>query len=102
MLTAWLPPLILLFAYFRNILLTGGNCNFPGFKDRVYKDVRSMSPDEFEVNVTLAKKYVIICILGICMYNVHKNLPTQFPHSPTCEYVFPIHDIQVTEMCWMN
>ncbi|XP_037775751.1 actin-related protein 6-like [Penaeus monodon] len=40
---------------FRNILLTGGNCNFEGFKDRVLKDVRSMSPTEFEVNVTLAK-----------------------------------------------
>ncbi|KAK3886040.1 hypothetical protein Pcinc_009787 [Petrolisthes cinctipes] len=40
---------------YRNILLTGGNCNFPGLKDRMYKDVRSMSPAEFEVNVTLAK-----------------------------------------------
>ncbi|KAK8722251.1 hypothetical protein OTU49_012340 [Cherax quadricarinatus] len=40
---------------YRNILLTGGNCNFPGFKDRVYKDVRSMSPDEYDINVTIAK-----------------------------------------------
>ena len=44
------------FSLFRNILLTGGNCNFPGFKDRVFKDVRSLTPDHFEVNVTLAKK----------------------------------------------
>ncbi|XP_068248580.1 actin-related protein 6-like [Palaemon carinicauda] len=40
---------------FRNILLTGGNCNFPGFKDRVFNDVRSLTADYYEVNVTLAK-----------------------------------------------
>lgn len=39
----------------KNILLTGGSCNFPGFKDRVYRDVRSMTSDDLDVNVTLAK-----------------------------------------------
>ncbi|MCL4119484.1 UNVERIFIED_CONTAM: hypothetical protein GTU68_019164 [Idotea baltica] len=40
---------------YKNILLTGGNCNFPGFRERVFKDVRSMAPDDLTVNVTLAK-----------------------------------------------
>ena len=40
----------------RNILLTGGNCNIPGFRDRVFSEVRSMAPAEYEVKVTLADK----------------------------------------------
>ncbi|XP_043284996.1 actin-related protein 6 [Venturia canescens] len=39
---------------FANIILTGGNSKFPGFRDRVFKDVRSLAPAEFKVNVTLA------------------------------------------------
>ncbi|XP_011298053.1 actin-related protein 6 [Fopius arisanus] len=34
-----------------NIVLTGGNCKFSGFHERVYKDLRSLSPDEFKINV---------------------------------------------------
>ncbi|KAF2359909.1 Actin family [Trinorchestia longiramus] len=40
---------------YRNIFLTGGNCNIPGFSDRVYSEVRSAAPAEFHVNVSLAK-----------------------------------------------
>lgn len=36
-----------------NILLTGGNAKFPGFKERVFKEVRSLAPSEFTVNVAL-------------------------------------------------
>lgn len=38
-----------------NILLYGGNTLFPGFRDRVYNDVRSFALDHFDVNVTLAE-----------------------------------------------
>ncbi|XP_026755912.1 actin-related protein 6 [Galleria mellonella] len=38
-----------------NILLYGGNTLFPGFRDRVYNEVRSMALDHFDVNVTLAE-----------------------------------------------
>lgn len=34
-----------------NIVLTGGNCNFPGFRDRVYSEVRSQLPHLWEVKV---------------------------------------------------
>ncbi|XP_025099057.1 actin-related protein 6-like [Pomacea canaliculata] len=37
----------------RNIVLTGGNCHLPGFKDRMYQDVRSLSNDEYDVSVFL-------------------------------------------------
>lgn len=37
----------------KNILLTGGNTLFPGFRDRVLKDVRSFSEDLVDINVTL-------------------------------------------------
>lgn len=36
---------------YSNIVLTGGNCLFPGFKPRVENDVRKLSPDLFSVNV---------------------------------------------------
>lgn len=39
---------------YSNIILTGGNCLFPGFKSRVETDVRKLSPDLFDVNVYLA------------------------------------------------
>lgn len=36
-----------------NIVLTGGSCKFPGFRERVFKDVRSLAPEEYEINVYL-------------------------------------------------
>ncbi|KAM9471210.1 actin-related protein 6 [Clarias gariepinus] len=38
--------------FFKNIVLTGGNTLFPGFRDRVYKEVRALAPSEFDVSVT--------------------------------------------------
>ncbi|XP_033209864.1 actin-related protein 6 isoform X2 [Belonocnema kinseyi] len=38
-----------------NIILTGGSTKFPGFRDRIFKDVRSLAPIEFPVNVVLAE-----------------------------------------------
>ncbi|XP_015592076.1 actin-related protein 6 [Cephus cinctus] len=34
-----------------NIVLTGGNAKFPGFRDRVLKEVRSLAPSQYSVNV---------------------------------------------------
>lgn len=39
-----------------NIVLTGGSTKFPGFKERVYKEIRSLAPAEFEVNITLPEE----------------------------------------------
>lgn len=39
-----------------NIVLTGGNAKFPGFRDRIYKDLRTLAPDEFNINITLPEK----------------------------------------------
>ena len=38
-----------------NIVLTGGNCLFPGFKERVTLEVRKLAPDEYDVDVFMAK-----------------------------------------------
>lgn len=35
-----------------NIVVYGGNVLFPGFRDRVYNEVRSLALDHFDVNVT--------------------------------------------------
>ncbi|XP_043264609.1 actin-related protein 6 [Colletes gigas] len=36
-----------------NIILTGGNAKFPGFQERIYKEVRSLAPAEYTINVHL-------------------------------------------------
>lgn len=41
---------------YKNILLIGGSCNIPNFKERVEKDVRTMAPAECEVHVSLASE----------------------------------------------
>ncbi|XP_028156816.1 actin-related protein 6 [Ostrinia furnacalis] len=41
-----------------NIVLYGGNALFPGFRDRVYNEVRSLALDHFDVNVHLAENPV--------------------------------------------
>lgn len=35
----------------KNIILVGGNCKFPGFKDRMYAELRSMLPDTWDVGL---------------------------------------------------
>jgi len=53
--------------FLSNIILTGGNAKFPGFKDRIYKEVRSLAPAEYSINVHLPQKYFIhlICFIFI-------------------------------------
>ncbi|XP_060815451.1 actin-related protein 6 [Bombus pascuorum] len=36
-----------------NIILTGGNAKFSGFRERIYKEVRSLAPAEYTINVHL-------------------------------------------------
>ncbi|XP_065676699.1 actin-related protein 6-like [Hydra vulgaris] len=44
--------------FYANVVLTGGNTLLPGFQNRVYTDLRSMAPIEFEVDVHLPKNPV--------------------------------------------
>jgi Actin and related proteins len=41
---------------YENIVITGGCCGFAGIRDRVESDVRTLAPDEFDVNVVLPSK----------------------------------------------
>ncbi|XP_045528856.1 actin-related protein 6 [Pieris brassicae] len=38
-----------------NIILYGGNALFPGFRDRVFNEVRALALDHFDVNVSIAE-----------------------------------------------
>ncbi|OXB70372.1 UNVERIFIED_CONTAM: hypothetical protein H355_013851 [Colinus virginianus] len=42
--------------FFKNIVLTGGNTLFPGFRDRVYSEVRCLTPTDYDVSVVLPEK----------------------------------------------
>lgn len=41
---------------YQNILLIGGSCNLPNFRERVERDVRTMAPAECDVCISLASK----------------------------------------------
>lgn len=38
---------------YKNIVLTGGNANIPGFKEKVLRGIRTYCPSQYEVNVYL-------------------------------------------------
>ncbi len=40
----------------KNIVLTGGSSAFPGLKERVYNEVRSLASTDYTVNVTVPSK----------------------------------------------
>uniref|UniRef100_A0A6B2L6W2 Actin-related protein 6 n=1 Tax=Arcella intermedia TaxID=1963864 RepID=A0A6B2L6W2_9EUKA len=42
---------------YSNILLTGGNTLFPGFKERLEIELRQLVPTEYKINVHLPKEY---------------------------------------------
>ncbi|EDO31145.1 predicted protein [Nematostella vectensis] len=39
--------------FYMNILLTGGSALFPGFKERIFDDVRALAPCDFDIVVNL-------------------------------------------------
>ncbi|KAB0384067.1 hypothetical protein FD755_005984, partial [Muntiacus reevesi] len=42
-----------------NIVLTGGNSLFPGFRDRVYSEVRCLTPIDYDVSVVLPENLLL-------------------------------------------
>jgi len=51
---------------YRNILLTGGNVLFPGFKERLEKEIRMLAPHMMEVNVRLPEDAMSYAWKGGC------------------------------------
>lgn len=41
-------------ALYENVILVGGNCNFPGFKKRFEKELRPLVADHYKLKVTLS------------------------------------------------
>lgn len=41
---------------YSNVVLTGGNCKIPGFYDRMESDCRSMTPDDYDLNMKKPEK----------------------------------------------
>ncbi|KAJ3043539.1 Actin- protein 6, partial [Rhizophlyctis rosea] len=39
--------------FYSNIILTGGNARFPGFKERLYGELRKLAPTSYDINITL-------------------------------------------------
>lgn len=43
-----------------NMILTGGNAKFPGFKERIETDVRALSPCTWNIKVYKPDEYVFL------------------------------------------
>lgn len=39
---------------YSNIILVGGSAKFPGFKDRIYQELRKLVPQDYKINIHLA------------------------------------------------
>lgn len=76
---------------YSNIILTGGNCCFPGFRERLHADVRKLSPDFFDINVYLPEDPVSYSWKGGTLLSAeHEHLKAvsnqeykEFGHSAT-------------------
>ena len=45
---------------FKNIVLTGGNSLFPGFRNQVYSEVRCLTPIDYDVSVLLPENLLLM------------------------------------------
>ncbi|XP_034175521.1 actin-related protein 6 [Osmia lignaria lignaria] len=59
-----------------NIILTGGNAKFPGFQERIYKEVRSLAPAEYTINVYLPENPITYAWHGGKTLSKDPILPT--------------------------
>lgn len=83
---------------YKNIVLTGGNTLFPGFRDRVYKEVRALAPVEYQVSVHLPPKYARenYVNINICVYGNYHWLDIWFLYSA----LFAIRGKEAS--CWQR
>ncbi len=72
--------------FYSNIVLTGGNCCFPGFKRRVESDVRKLSPDIFDVNVFLPSNPVSFPWQGGTIISSNHKRPEHINAVTASEY----------------
>ncbi|KAK6187646.1 hypothetical protein SNE40_005625 [Patella caerulea] len=56
-----------------NIIATGGNCHLPGFRDRLYKDIRSLTDADIDVNVTVPNSPSTYAWEGGCLLSRDPN-----------------------------
>ena len=64
--------------FVENIILTGGNCLFPNFSNRLFNEIRSLTPDFWDVNIFQTKKYVTIFINFISVFKFINFSPETF------------------------
>lgn len=60
---------------YENILLTGGNAYFPGYRERIYNEVRALAPYLFDVNVYLPENPVTNAWHGGCLLSKDPEFP---------------------------
>lgn len=64
--------------FYMNIVLTGGNTCLPGYRKRVYDDVRSLAPVDFDVNVHASDSPLTYSWEGGVSLSKHEQFLTNF------------------------
>ncbi|XP_057314224.1 actin-related protein 6-like [Hydractinia symbiolongicarpus] len=64
--------------FYMNIVLTGGNTCLPGYRKRVYDDVRSLAPVDFDVNVHASDSPMTYSWEGGVSLSKHEQFLTNF------------------------
>ena len=64
-------------ALYGNIVLTGGSVQFPGFAERVKRELRTLIPAETELDVTMAADPICAAWKGGSIFAASANYPTQ-------------------------
>jgi len=60
---------------YRNIVLCGGSVLFPGFKERLYNDLRSLVPAEMELNIHMPRDPICSPWRGGSKFMRHPGFP---------------------------
>ena len=79
--------------FYSNIVLTGGNCLFRGFKPRIEADVRKLCPDHFDVNVFLPTDPVTFPWRGGALLSDESMRPQHVVSVSASEYKESGHSI---------
>lgn len=68
--------------FLKNIVLTGGSCSFPGMRDRIYNDVRSLASTDYDIRVIRPEKYIFTQKFYIfsCLPSLSNNFLLQPPY----------------------
>lgn len=63
---------------YANVVLTGGNCTFPNFRERVVQELRPLVSDDYDVNVYMDDDPILTTFRGGIRALTEESVPLEF------------------------